>query len=88
MNLMDTPDDFLGPVNIGNPGEFTIRQLAEIVIELTNSKSEVIEMPLPPDDPKQRRPNIDLAKEKMGWEPTISLREGLIPTIEYFSKLV
>ena len=88
MNMMDTPDDFLGPVNIGNPGEFTIRELAEIVIELTGSKSEIVEMPLPPDDPKQRRPDITLAKEKLGWEPSIPLREGLRPTIDYFAKIV
>ena len=88
MAMMDTPDDFLGPVNMGNPGEFTIRELAEIVIELTGSSSQIIEMPLPPDDPQQRQPDITLAKEKLGWEPKIKLREGLAPTIDYFSKIV
>ena len=88
MAMMDTPDDFLGPVNMGNPGEFTIRELAEIVIELTGSSSQIIEMPLPPDDPQQRQPDITLAKEKLGWEPKIKLREGLAPTIDYFAKIV
>ena len=88
MALMDTPDDFLGPVNIGNPGEFTIRELAELVIELTGSSSQIVEKPLPPDDPKQRRPDITLAKEKLNWEPKVPLREGLRPTIEYFSRIV
>ena len=88
MDLMDTPDEFMGPVNIGNPGEFTIRELAELVIELTGSKSEIVEKPLPPDDPKQRRPDITLAKDVMGWEPTIPLRDGLRPTIEYFSRFI
>ena len=88
MAMMDTPDDFLGPVNMGNPGEFTIRELAEIVIELTGSSSQIVEMPLPPDDPQQRRPDITLAKDKLGWEPSIPLREGLAPTIDYFSKIV
>ena len=88
MKIMDTEDDFLGPVNIGNPNEFTIRELAEIIIELTGSKSDIIEMPLPPDDPKQRQPDISLAREKLGWEPTMQLREGLKPTIDYFLKIV
>ena len=88
MKLMDTPDDFLGPVNMGNPGEFTIRELAEVIIEMTGSTSEIIEKPLPPDDPKQRKPDITLAKEKMGWEPTITLRAGLEPTIAYFGRLI
>ena len=88
MKLMDTPDDFLGPVNMGNPGEFTIRELAEVIIEMTGSTSEIIEKPLPPDDPKQRKPDITLAKEKMGWEPTITLRAGLEPTIAYFDRLI
>ena len=88
MAMMDTPDDFLGPVNMGNPGEFTIRELAEIVIELTGSSSQIVEMPLPPDDPQQRQPDITLAKEKLGWEPKIKLREGLAPTIDYFAKIV
>jgi UDP-glucuronate decarboxylase len=73
-----------GPVNIGNPGEFTIKQLAEEVVALTGSKSEIIYQPLPSDDPKQRRPDISLAKETLGWEPKVALKEGLIKTIEYF----
>ena len=82
---MDTPDDFTGPVNIGNPVEFTMLQLAQTVIELTNSSSKLQFKPLPSDDPKQRRPNIDLAKRVLrGWEPAIQLREGLTKTIDYF----
>lgn len=84
IRLMATDDDFTGPVNTGNPGEFTILQLAETVLELTGSKSELIFKPLPSDDPRQRQPDITLAKEKLGWEPKISLREGLVPTIAYF----
>ncbi len=84
IRLMATEDDFTGPVNTGNPGEFTILQLAENVLELTGSKSELIFKPLPQDDPKQRCPDITLAKTKLGWEPKISLREGLVPTIAYF----
>lgn len=84
IRLMATEDDFTGPVNTGNPGEFTILQLAENVLELTGSKSELIFKPLPQDDPKQRQPDITLAKKKLGWEPKISLREGLVPTIAYF----
>ncbi|WP_084397968.1 UDP-glucuronic acid decarboxylase family protein [Henriciella aquimarina] len=87
LKLMDT-EDFTGPVNIGNPGEFTIRELAEIIIELTGAKSRIVERPLPADDPKQRQPDITLAREKMGWEPRIELREGLLPTIEYFRGLL
>jgi UDP-glucuronate decarboxylase len=84
--MMVSPEDFIGPVNIGNPGEFTILELAQKVIELTNSKSKIIFNPLPSDDPKQRKPDISLAKEKLnGWEPTIKLEEGLKKTIEYFS---
>jgi len=84
IRLMATEDDFTGPVNTGNPGEFTILQLAETVLELTGSKSELIFKPLPSDDPRKRQPDITLAKEKLGWEPKISLREGLVPTIAYF----
>ncbi len=82
--MMDTDDGITGPINIGNPGEFTIRQLAELVIELTNSKSEIRHLPLPADDPTQRRPDISLAKEKLGWHPDVSLRQGLQKTIAYF----
>ena len=77
-------ENFVGPVNIGNPGEFTIKQLAEEVIALTGSKSKIVYQPLPSDDPKQRRPDISLAKEKLKWEPKILLKDGLIKTIEYF----
>jgi UDP-glucuronate decarboxylase len=77
-------DDFIGPVNIGNPGEFTIKELAEQVISLTGSKSGIVYKPLPSDDPKQRCPDISLAKKNLGWEPTIKLAEGLKKTIEYF----
>jgi UDP-glucuronate decarboxylase len=88
LRLMDAPDTVTGPVNIGNPGEFTIRQLAEIVIELTGSRSEIVQMPLPQDDPLQRRPDITKARELLGWEPTIPLRQGLERTIDYFKTLV
>ncbi|MFV0396612.1 MAG: UDP-glucuronic acid decarboxylase family protein [Bacteroidales bacterium] len=85
IRMMASPDDFIGPVNIGNPGEFTIRELAEKVIELTGSRSKLIYEPLPSDDPKQRRPDITLANKMLsGWEPLIHLEEGLIKTIDYF----
>ena len=87
IRLMNNSDDFTGPVNLGNPEEITIKQLAEIVIELTGSKSKMVCKPLPADDPTQRRPDITLAGEKLDWTPTTSLREGLTRTIEYFSKL-
>jgi UDP-glucuronate decarboxylase len=83
--LMQTEKDFTGPVNIGNPGEFTMLELAEKVIELTGTSSKLIFRPLPQDDPKQRKPDISLAKEKLnGWQPTVQLEEGLTRTIEYF----
>ena len=88
IRLMASPDDVTGPINIGNPGEFTMLELAENVIELTNSKSQLVFEPLPADDPKQRQPDITLAKEKLGWEPTVPLREGLKKTIEYFDGLL
>ncbi|PID60217.1 MAG: NAD-dependent dehydratase [Gammaproteobacteria bacterium] len=88
VRLMNSPDDVTGPINIGNPGEFTIRELAEKVIEMTGSKSELVFEPLPSDDPTQRRPDITLAREKLGWEPTIALEEGLAKTIEYFDGVV
>ena len=85
IRMMDGPDDFVGPVNIGNPGEFTIRELAELVVDMTGSKSNFVEKPLPADDPMQRQPDISLAKEKLGgWEPKVPLREGLAKTIEWF----
>jgi UDP-glucuronate decarboxylase len=77
-------DDTVGPVNIGNPGEFTIKQLAEEVIGLTGSESKIVYQPLPSDDPKQRQPDITLAKERLGWEPKVGLKDGLVKTIEYF----
>jgi UDP-glucuronate decarboxylase len=88
IKLMDAPDTVTGPVNIGNPGEFTIRQLAEIVIEMTGSRSEIVQMPLPQDDPLQRRPDITKARELLDWQPTIPLRQGLERTIDYFKTLV
>ncbi len=88
IRMMATGPEVTGPINIGNPGEFTIRQLAEMVIELTNSKSRIIKMPLPADDPKQRKPDISKAKEILKWEPTTQLREGLMKTIEYFDDLL
>ena len=88
IRMMNTPDDVTGPVNIGNPGEFTIRQLAEQIIELTGSRSRIICEPLPADDPKQRRPDISKARELLQWEPKTPLREGLVKTIEYFDRLL
>lgn len=84
IRLMKTEKGFNGPVNTGNPGEFTIKQLAEKIIEITGSKSELKYMPLPQDDPKQRQPDIGLAKEKLGWEPEIELEQGLNRTIDFF----
>ena len=88
VRLMNTGDDVTGPVNVGNPGEFTIRELAEKVIELTGSKSKLVFKPLPQDDPRQRKPDITLAKKVLGWEPKVPLEEGLKKTIEYFDKLL
>lgn len=88
VRLMATEDEFIGPVNIGNPGEFTILQLAEKVIELTASRSKIVYVPLPSDDPMQRKPDISLAKEKLNWQPTICLEEGLRKTIAYFDALL
>ena len=85
--MMDGPDDFHGPVNLGNPGEFTIKQLAEKVIELTGSSSEIVYQPLPSDDPLKRKPDITLAKDKLGWEPKVPLEDGLARTVEYFRHL-
>ncbi len=88
VRMMATPDSFIGPVNIGNPNEFTILELAQTVIKLTNSKSKLIFKPLPNDDPQQRRPDITLAKEKLDWSPKIELEEGLEKTINYFDNLL
>jgi UDP-glucuronate decarboxylase len=84
MRMMAAPDDFPGPVNIGNPGEFTIRELAELTIELTGSSSTILHRPLPVDDPERRRPDITLAEARLGWRPTVALREGLARTIDWF----
>lgn len=84
IRMMEGPDDFIGPVNIGNPGEFTIRELAEKVLKLTGSKCKLIAKPLPADDPVQRKPDISLAKAKLGWQPRVALDEGLEKTIEWF----
>jgi UDP-glucuronate decarboxylase len=86
--MMNSPQDFTGPVNIGNPGEFTMLELAEKIIFLTQSKSKIIYQPLPADDPRQRKPEITLAKEKLKWEPKVSLEDGLQETINYFKKIV
>ncbi|MEE4208848.1 MAG: UDP-glucuronic acid decarboxylase family protein [Parvularcula sp.] len=88
IRMMDTGDDFPGPVNLGNPNEFTIKELAEQVLDLTGSKSKLINKPLPQDDPRQRQPDISLAREKLDWEPKTQLREGLTKTIEYFDQLL
>ena len=85
VRLMDSPDEFTGPVNLGNPREFTIRELAETVIRLTGSSSHLVFNPLPQDDPRQRRPNISLAREQLGWQPNVPLEKGLARTIEYFT---
>jgi UDP-glucuronate decarboxylase len=88
VRLMDTPDNFTGPVNLGNPSEFTIAELAKLVIELTGSNSQIDYLPLPSDDPKQRCPDLSLAQEHLNWSPTIELREGLSQTIPYFERLL
>ena len=88
LKLMSTPDDFTGPVNLGNAVEFTIGQLAELVIELTNSSSRIVRKPLPADDPRQRRPDTTIAEEKLGWKAATPLAEGLKQTIPYFDKLL
>ncbi len=88
IRLMNSDDDFIGPVNLGNPGEFTIRELAEKTIAMTNSKSVLHNLPLPEDDPRQRQPDITLAKKMLGWEPVIKLDDGLARTIEYFRSIV
>ena len=86
--LMDSPDDFTGPINTGSPVEFSIKELAEKIIKLTDSKSKLVYEKLPDDDPIQRQPDINLAKEKLGWEPKIHLEEGLVMTIHYFENLL
>lgn len=88
VRLMASPAEVTGPINLGNPGEFSMRELAELVIELTGSRSKLTYMPLPSDDPKQRRPDITRAKTHLGWEPKTALREGLTATITYFENLL
>ncbi len=88
IRMMNTREDFTGPVNLGNPVEFTIRELADKVIHLTNSRSKIVWMPLPPDDPTQRQPDIRLAKKELDWEPKIPLEQGLKTTIEYFASII
>lgn len=88
IRLMASPDEVTGPINIGNPGEFTMLELAETILDLTGSNSKLVFEPLPADDPKQRQPDITQAREKLGWEPTVPLREGLAKTIEYFDTLL
>jgi UDP-glucuronate decarboxylase len=85
--LMASPDSFTGPVNLGNTGEITIKQMAEIVLDMTNSSAKLVFKPLPEDDPMQRQPDISLAKRELGWEPTIPLEDGLRKTIDYFMSL-
>lgn len=87
IRMMEGPDEFIGPVNVGNPEEFSIRELAELTIELTGSQSELAFKPLPADDPKQRRPDIALARKRLGWSPSVPLHEGLAKTIEWFRSI-
>ncbi|MCP4781423.1 MAG: SDR family oxidoreductase [Hyphomicrobium sp.] len=88
IRFMNSPPNLTGPINLGNPGEFTIGQLAELVIELTGSQSKIIHLPLPQDDPHQRKPDVTVAKEHLGWSPSIALREGLRSTIDYYDRLI
>ena len=87
VRMMNGPDNFVGPVNLGNPDELTIRQLAELTIELTGSQSKIVHEPPPADDPTQRRPDIRLVRQKLDWQPTVPLRDGLTRTIEYFRSI-
>ena len=86
--MMETGPEVIGPINLGNPNEFTIRELAELILELTGSRSKIVHRPLPQDDPQKRRPDISEAEGVLHWRPTISLREGLTKTIPYFERLV
>jgi UDP-glucuronate decarboxylase len=88
VRMMNAPEDFIGPVNIGNPNEFTMLELAEQVLRLTSSKSKIVFEPLPQDDPKQRQPDIALAKKQLAWSPTVCLEDGLKETIRYFKEIV
>jgi len=87
VRLMESEEEITGPINLGNPGEFSIKELAEKVVTMTGSSSKIVYEPLPHDDPTQRQPDITQAREKLGWEPEVPLREGLKPTVEYFSEL-
>ena len=82
--MMNNEENFIGPVNLGNPSERSILEFAKLIIEMTNSKSKIIYKPLPSDDPIQRKPDISLAKEKLNWEPSVDIKEGISKTIEYF----
>ena len=88
IRLMESESEIVGPINLGNPSEFTIRQLAEIVIDLTGSASKIIDRPLPQDDPKQRQPDISKARELLGWQPIVPLADGLVRTVAYFEELL
>jgi UDP-glucuronate decarboxylase len=88
IRLMETGDDVVGPVNLGNPSEFTIRELAEQIIEITGSASKIVHRPLPTDDPRQRKPDISKAQELLDWRPTVPLRNGLAKTVAYFEQLL
>ena len=88
IRLMNTGDEVTGPINLGNPGEFTIRQLAEKIIELTGARSKLVHLPLPQDDPRQRQPDITRARQTLDWAPTVPLEDGLKPTIAYFEQEV
>jgi UDP-glucuronate decarboxylase len=88
VKMMSSEEGFTGPVNIGNPGEFTMLQLAETILKLSGSKSKIVHQSLPSDDPKQRQPNIELAKVKLGWQPKVNLEDGLKETIAYFKKVI
>ncbi len=87
LRMMDGPNEFIGPVNLGNPDEFTVEELARLVLELTGSRSQIVSRPLPPDDPVRRRPDITLARQRLGWEPQVGLREGLGKTMEWFGAI-
>jgi UDP-glucuronate decarboxylase len=88
MAMMNTDNEMIGPLNLGNPGEFTMFDLAKMVIKLTGTESQILQMPLPQDDPKQRQPNINKTKKVLQWEPKIDLETGLQKTIDYFRKIV
>jgi UDP-glucuronate decarboxylase len=87
IRMMNGPDDFVGPVNLGNPGEFTVMELAKLVLEMTGSKSKLVHRPLPTDDPTRRRPDITLAKQRLDWQPVVALRDGLVRTIEWMRSI-